>query len=70
MIGFGWLGQAHSRSMLRIPTLFPERDFDPELVGCADTVPERAGGRGRSFGFARGDADWRRVIDDPASTSS
>jgi hypothetical protein len=24
LIGFGWLGQAHSRSMLRIPTLFRE----------------------------------------------
>ena len=22
VIGFGWLGQAHSRSLLRIPTLF------------------------------------------------
>jgi hypothetical protein len=29
VIGFGWLGQAHSRSMLRIPTLFEDRSFDP-----------------------------------------
>jgi hypothetical protein len=26
LIGFGWLRQAHSRSMLRIPTLFAERE--------------------------------------------
>ena len=32
VIGFGWLGQAHARSLLRIPTLFAERDFDTELV--------------------------------------
>ena len=38
VIGFGWLGQAHSRSMLRIPTLFGDREFDPELVVCADTL--------------------------------
>ena len=25
VIGFGWLGQAHSRSLLRIPTLFGDR---------------------------------------------
>jgi predicted dehydrogenase len=64
VIGFGWLGQAHSRSMLRIPTLFPERGFDPELVVCADTAPERLDDAVRSFGFARGAADWRRVLDD------
>jgi predicted dehydrogenase len=66
VIGFGWLGQAHSRSMLRIPTLFPERDFDPELVVCGDTAPERVDDAVRSFGFARGTDDWRRVIEDPA----
>jgi predicted dehydrogenase len=66
VIGFGWLGQAHSRSMLRIPTLFAERDFDPELVVCADTMPERIDDAVRSFGFARGTADWRRVLEDPA----
>jgi predicted dehydrogenase len=66
VIGFGWLGQAHSRSMLRIPTLFPDRDVDPELVVCADTAPERIDDAVRSFGFARGTADWREVLDDPA----
>ncbi len=66
VIGFGWLGQAHSRSMLRIPTLFPERDFDPELVVCGDTAPERIDDAVRSFGFGRGTADWRQVIEDPA----
>jgi predicted dehydrogenase len=66
VIGFGWLGQAHSRSMLRIPTLFGDRAFDPELVICADTAPERIDDAVRSFGFARGTADWRHVLDDPA----
>jgi predicted dehydrogenase len=66
VVGFGWLGQAHSRSLLRIPTLFAERDFDPELVVCGDTVPERLDDAVRSFGFARGTADWREVVEDPA----
>jgi predicted dehydrogenase len=66
VIGFGWLGQAHSRSMLRIPTLFPERTFDPELVVCGDTLPERIDDAVNSFGFARGTADWREVLDDDA----
>jgi predicted dehydrogenase len=66
VIGFGWLGQAHSRSMLRIPTLFSERSFDPELVVCADTVPARIDDAVHSFGFKRGTADWRHVFEDPA----
>jgi predicted dehydrogenase len=66
VIGFGWLGQAHSRSMLRIPTLFPDRGFEPELVACSDTVAERIDEAVGSFGFARGSEDWRTVMDDPA----
>jgi predicted dehydrogenase len=65
VIGFGWLGQAHSRSMQRIPTLFGERDFDPELVMCADTAPARVQEAVHSFGYGHGTDDWRRVIDDP-----
>jgi predicted dehydrogenase len=65
VIGFGWLGQAHSRSLLRIPTLFPERTFDAELVVCGDTLPERREQATGSFGFARAAADWRAVVDDP-----
>ena len=65
MIGFGWLGQAHSRSLLRIPTLFADRDFDPELVVCSDPVPARTEDAVSSFGFAKGVEDWRRVMDDP-----
>lgn len=66
VIGFGWLGQAHARSMLRIPTLFPERDFEPELVVCGETDPRRADEAVRSFGFGSATGDWRRVMDDPA----
>jgi predicted dehydrogenase len=66
VIGFGWLGQAHSRSLLRIPTLFAERGFDAELVVCGDTLAERREQAVGSFGFARAAADWRAVIDDPA----
>ena len=65
VIGFGWLGQAHSRSLQRIRTLFPERGFDPELVACADADPRRADEAVDSYGFARAGTEWERVIDDP-----
>jgi predicted dehydrogenase len=65
LIGFGWLGQAHSRSLQRVRTLFPERVFEPELVACADTAPARVQDAVESFGFKHGTDDWRRVVDDP-----
>ena len=66
MIGFGWLGRAHSRSLARIPMLFADRAYDPVLVACADPAPGAADEAVAAFGFARGNADWRRVVDDPA----
>ena len=48
------------------PTLFPEREVEPELVVCSDTMPERIDEAVTSFGFARGTDDWRTVMDDPA----
>ena len=66
VIGFGWLGRAHTRSMLRIPTLFGDRSFDPRLVACADPVPARAREAVDSFGFPSASEDWRRVVEDPA----
>jgi predicted dehydrogenase len=63
LVGFGWLGQAHSRSLLRIPTLFPEREFDVELVICADTAPARRHDAVEGFGFAEAVDDWRRVVE-------
>jgi predicted dehydrogenase len=65
LIGFGWLGQAHSRSLQRIRTLFPDREFDPELVVCSDALPARVREAVDAFGYARGTLDWREVVDDP-----
>ena len=66
VIGFGWMGQAHSRSYRRIPTLFPDRTFEPELAVISDNVPERVDQAVNDFGFARGTTDWQTVMDDPA----
>jgi predicted dehydrogenase len=66
VIGFGWLGRAHSRSLARIPMLFGTRAYEPVLEICADPAPGAADEAVSAFGFARGTADWRRVVDDPA----
>ncbi len=65
VIGFGWLGQAHTRSLLRIPTLFERRGFNTTLVACSDTLPDRLDQAINSFGFKRASAAWELVIEDP-----
>jgi len=59
------MGQAHSRSALRIPSLFPERAFDPVLVVCADTEEARRRRAVEDFGFERAVADWQEAVQAP-----
>ena len=63
VIGLGWMGYAHSRSLRRIPMHFPDRTFDPRLVVCSDLVPARAEEAAASFGFSTSTTDWRAVVD-------
>ncbi len=65
VLGLGWMGQAHSRSALRIPSLFPQRSFDPVLVVCADTEADRRERAVADFGFERSVADWQEAVTAP-----
>ena len=63
VLGLGWMGQVHSRAMLRMPSLFPHRSFDPKLVVCADTEEERRARAVSDFGFERAVEDWREAVE-------
>ena len=65
VLGLGWMGQAHSRSAMRIPSLFPECEFTPDLVVCADTDEGRRTRAVRDFGFTRAVGDFREAVDSP-----
>jgi predicted dehydrogenase len=65
VLGLGWMGQAHSRSAARIPSLFPDRSFDPCLVVCADTAADRRRRAVQDFGFERAVEDWREAVSAP-----
>ena len=66
VIGFGWMGQAHSRSYRNIPVYFPEAGLKPRLVTIADSVQDRIDLAIDNFGFANGTTDWRTIMDDPS----
>ena len=64
VIGFGWMGQAHSRSVRRLPGIFPGEPYDIEMVACSDTDAGRRDQAVADFGFSRGEADWRSLVED------
>jgi predicted dehydrogenase len=59
------MGQAHTRSYNRIPTLFPDRPADPVLVVCSDSVEARRTEALDDFGFREANVDWRAVVEHP-----
>lgn len=63
LIGFGWMGQAHSRSYRNIPVYFPESGIRPRLVVVADNVAGRVELAQTNFGFENGTEDWRQIIE-------
>ena len=65
VIGFGWMGQAHSRGCRRAPSYFPTRGYDPELVVVADVDADRRAEAVASFGFRQAVADWHDAVNHP-----
>ena len=63
VVGFGWMGQAHSRAYRNIPMYFPETGLEPRLVAIADTVPERVDLAKNNFGFEAGTDNWRELLE-------
>lgn len=63
VVGFGWMGQAHSRAYRNIPVYFAETELEPELVAVADTAPDRVDLAVRNFGFEHGTNDWRELME-------
>ena len=61
VLGLGWMGQAHSRSALRIPSLFGDRHVNPRLVVCADSEESRRRQATEDFGFERATATWEEA---------
>jgi predicted dehydrogenase len=62
VIGFGWMGQAHSRGCRRAASYFPNRAYDVDLIVCSDTVEARRIEAVESFGFREAVGDWHEVI--------
>jgi predicted dehydrogenase len=65
LVGFGWMGQAHSRSYRAIPTYFPDEGVFPRLVGVAESDARRTKLAVENFGYEIGTDHWRDLVARP-----
>ncbi len=63
LVGFGWMGQTHSRAYRNIPVYYPESGIVPRLAVVADSLPERSALAIENFGYETSVTDWREVIE-------
>lgn len=65
LIGFGWMGQSHSRAYRSIPVYFPDAPVRPVLAAVAEPHRERRERAMNDFGYESASADWREVVERP-----
>jgi predicted dehydrogenase len=65
VVGFGWMGQAHTRAYLRVLHHFPDVPVRPVLVAVADPEPSRAADAREQYDFVRSTERWSEVVEDP-----
>ncbi len=62
VVGFGWMGEVHTRAYQRIAQHYPDLPR-PELVAVADPEPGRAGTAADRHGFRMSTVDWRDLLE-------
>jgi predicted dehydrogenase len=62
VVGFGWMGQVHSRAYQRLLHHFPDAALRPRLVAAADPEPHRQRLATASYGFERAESGWEPVV--------
>ncbi|MDT0260592.1 Gfo/Idh/MocA family protein [Jatrophihabitans lederbergiae] len=64
VLGFGWMGHAHSRAYARVRQHFPDLGLTPRLVLVAEPDSGRGEDARERYGFADWTPDWRQVLAD------
>jgi predicted dehydrogenase len=63
VVGFGWMGQVHSRAYLRLAQHYLDTPLRPVLVAVADNASDaRLASAVQAFGFTEVHGDWRELV--------
>jgi predicted dehydrogenase len=63
VVGFGWMGQVHSRAWSRLSHHYPSSPLRPRLVAVADPDEGRRERAREGYGFAAAVVDWTEVLE-------
>src|SRR3712207_4158476 len=65
MLGYGFMGKAHSNGYKTLAYMTWPPPLMPELVAIAGRNAEAVAGAARRYGFAGHVTDWRELVNDP-----
>ncbi len=66
MLGYAFMGKAHSNAYRKIAYLTWPPPMEPKLVGIAGRNPEAVQEAAVRYGFEYGTDDWHRLVSDPS----
>jgi len=62
VVGFGWMGQVHSRAWARLLHHYPDSPLRPRFVAVADPEAVRRDEAVAAYGFTEAYADWHDLL--------
>lgn len=65
MIGYGFMGKAHSNAYRQVAKFFPGLAHEPELAVLCARNAERARAFADNWGYQEIETDWRRLVERP-----
>jgi predicted dehydrogenase len=66
MLGYGFMGRAHSIALRKLAWASPEPALHPRLAAICGRDRDAVARVAEQFGYERTVADWRELVDDPA----
>ena len=64
MLGYSFMGKAHTNAYLRMPIFFHPPPAEPELVAICGRDEEKVSEAADRYGYKKYYTDWRKVIND------
>ena len=63
VVGFGWMGQVHTRAWARLAQHYPDAPLRPRFVAVADTDAGRRQHAIDAYGFGDAIEEWSELLE-------
>jgi predicted dehydrogenase len=65
MLGYAFMGKAHSNAFKTLDYIYTPPPAHPTLVAIGGSNPQQVEAATRRYGYAKGVTDWRAIVEDP-----